>query len=823
MRRVWSKRLRKLVVFGLWSQSLLTLTAHATEAVKSDRLSLSEKRVHVVGDVSAGQQPIPGADVAVADASVANLQLETVINGVSRGLIGSFRLHDDGSLSVKPDELRELGLIPDPSALTSDGMIDLRRLANVKYVYDEAAQVIRFTAGDSQRIAHHIGMIGNKEPVPVQRGFGALVNYSLAANFDTEDYRDLPDYSGAYGHFEGRLFTNYGTLEGDMALRSTPLGGEYATRLDTAWAYSDPDSQRTYVAGDFISSGLPWTRPIRMAGVQVRRNFALRPDLVTIPVPQLGGSAAVPSAVDIYLNGVKTYSSDVTGGPFVIDNLPAITGPGVAKVVIRDAATGQETESETRYYASSLLLRPGLADYAVETGFARRDYGVESDSYDGDIIANASLRYGLTDRLTLEAHGEAGNGLLNGGAGVAVGIADWGVGSVAGAASSFESDEGFLAALSLEAALGDWRVFMRSQRTFGNYHDLASVTADAKHGDRSFLSTRPPEALDQLSLTVPLYFDESSLNLSLTHIKDEDNRSAVASVSYDRALFADTTIFATGYVDLSDGDDAGVYAGLMVQFSGGVMATTGVEFSGGRDNVVVDVMKPDRDEDGSFGWRLHAGLGEKVNSRAAASYVGKYARVEAGAQQYGKATSGAAQMRGALVAADGDIFLSRQIDDSFAVVDVGAPDVEVSAGNRPVARSNRSGKAIVPRLNSYEMNRISIDPTNLPVDADVPETSRIVVPAEKTGVVVDFNVKGETRSALVQFVDNNRRPLDAGLAGRIGSSEFIVGYDGEAYLTDLAPTNEVTIDLTGGSQCQARFDFGNRHGEQQRISGVLCR
>ena len=110
-----------------------------------------------------------------------------------------------------------------------------------------------------------------------------------------------------------------------------------------------------------------------------------------------------------------------------------------------------------------------------------------------------------------------------------------------------------------------------------------------------------------------------------------------------------------------------------------------------------------------------------------------------------------------------------------------------------------------------------------PVDAEVPETTRVVRPAEKTGVVVTFNAKPESASALVQFVDARNRPLEVGLAGRTASAaEFVVGYDGEAYITGLTTANDVTIDLADGTQCRAAFGFEKRPGEQQLISGVSC-
>ena len=243
----------------------------------------------------------------------------------------------------------------------------------------KSAQAIRFTTGDGQRIPRRLDIGGSREDGldEIERGFGALVNYTLTANFDTDDYRDWPDYSGIYGYFDARLFTRYGTLDSGFAVRSASQDGDHAARLDTAWRYSDPRSLTTYIAGDVISSGLAWTRPIRMGGMQIRRNFSLRPDLVTIPIPELAGSAAVPSALEVYMNGIRTYANDIPSGPFVIDNLPAITGAGVARIIVRDTTTGQETEAQVDFYASSLLLRPGLADYAVEAGLARRDYGIE--------------------------------------------------------------------------------------------------------------------------------------------------------------------------------------------------------------------------------------------------------------------------------------------------------------------------------------------------------------------------------------------------------------------------------------------------------------
>ena len=55
-----------------------------------------------------------------------------------------------------------------------------------------------------------------------------------------------------------------------------------------------------------------------------------------------------------------------------------------------------------------------------------------------------------------------------------------------------------------------------------------------------------------------------------------------------------------------------------------------------------------------------------------------------------------------------------------------------------------------------------------------------------------------------------------------GETALAVGYDGEAYLTDLAPSNTVKIKKPDGSSCTASFDFAPDPNKQVRIPRVLC-
>ena len=55
-----------------------------------------------------------------------------------------------------------------------------------------------------------------------------------------------------------------------------------------------------------------------------------------------------------------------------------------------------------------------------------------------------------------------------------------------------------------------------------------------------------------------------------------------------------------------------------------------------------------------------------------------------------------------------------------------------------------------------------------------------------------------------------------------GETAFAIGYDGEAYLTGLSPSNTVQIKKPDGLSCDASFDFAPDANGQVRVPGVVC-
>jgi len=769
----------------------------------------------------------PGGATAAELEPGTPLQLEVVINGEKTGLLASFVRLPDGKLASRQSELVEAGIkIAEPSR--TNNLVVLDDLLSYRFKYDEPSQSIAFDLDDNQRVARTFDAMGIGAPrIPVSSGWGSVLNYTLFGSETTGLDRRQPVFNGGSATLDARAFSPYGTLSQTGILGSTTTRDFTALRLETTFSYSDPDSLVTYRAGDSISGGLNWTRPIRFGGIQVQRNFGMRPDLITAPLPSFSGSAAVPSTLDVYVNNTKTYTQEVPPGPFQVNNLPLISG-GEARLVLRDAA-GREVETTLPFYTSASLLREGLAFFSVETGFPRLAFGTESNNYVGKEMASWSSRYGLFDWLTLEGHAEAAAGLYNGGAGVVTRVGDFGLVSLAASASTYKGQTGLQSYMAFETRFWDMSFNVSSARTYLNYNDIASVTAPTLNVLNAFnipiaATSAPAKAIDRVSVGYRLP-DFSSIGLSFVHLQPAAGPlSNLISAAWSRPAYADSQLFVTAFADVSDRRNYGVFAGLSIPLGSSASVSSGATSSRRGTSVTTDASRPLGSQTGDYGWRVRDSEGAVPYRSAAGSYRASAATIQAGVEQsQGRTVRGMAQVEGAVATMGGGVFTSNRIDDSFAVVDTGTPGVPVFHENRLVGETNSRGQLLVPSLRAYGNNKISIDPTGLPVNAEIETVDGIVAPSDRSGVLVKFATRSNTWSAVVILVGAGGKPLPVGSRGRLkdGDGDFVVGYDGRAFVKGLKNANVVTVSV-GNAECHAKFDYTASDDNQVVIGPVSC-
>jgi outer membrane usher protein len=759
------------------------------------------------------------------------LQLEVLLNSQPTKRIGTFSDLGGGKIAATGATLTDLGLKAGQT-LAPDESIALDELPGVTYAYDEAAQSIDITVADAERDARVIDAAGKlRGTVEPSDDIGGALNYALFGS--TGEHLDdfVLDYGGASLTLEGRVFGPLGLLTTNGILKQGTGGESEAVRLATTWSYSDVDNLITYRAGDIITGGLIWTRPVRLAGAQVDRNFGLRPGLVTMPLPSLDGSAVVPSSVDVYVNSSKAYSGKVDGGPFRVDNIPAVTGAGTARIVIRDAS-GREQEITTDFYASPELLREGLVDYSAEAGVLRFGYGGDDDYYDDRLAGSASLRYGLSDDITVEAHGEATAGLVNGGAGIVANVADKAIVSLAASASA--SDEGTGAQLhaGFETEIEGIALRGATTRSFGDYADLGSLDQSPDDADDDILpapllrlfSRSVPDAVDQLSLGSGLPYDLGTLGLSYTHIDRIDKPEVhLATATYSRSLFYDVSFYGSAFHDFGEEKDSGVYAGFSMPLGDYGSLSTGVKHDKDGTGYSASTSKSLGEAPGSTGWYASVDSGEESSAAAALSYRTSVATGTARVRSHASGTAASGEITGSIAATGDGVYFANYINDGFAVVDAGAAGVPVMLENRKVAVTGSDGTVLVTGLRAYEPNKISIDAVQVPLDTEITETEHIAVPRERAGVRVTFNAKTTSGTALVvvKLANGSYPPAGSRVVVEGSEAEYVAGYDGQVYLEGLTGSHTLTVTLDD-SQCRAELTYAPSDDNFTTIDPVIC-
>jgi outer membrane usher protein len=285
----------------------------------------------------------------------------------------------------------------------------------------------------------------------------------------------------------------------------------------------------------------------------------------------------------------------------------------------------------------------------------------------------------------------------------------------------------------------------------------------------------------------------------------------------------DISFQASGYGDLADGDNLGASIGFTMPLGENYNGSTGLSFNKDFAETTTSVGKASGNKPGSYGWRVAYGDGEHRNLLASANYLSRKNDVIATVQTSDGAGSGTIAANGAVVVADGDLFLTRRIGESFSIVDVGLPDVEVFSQNRPVGKTGRNGKILITDMVPYHKNKVEIETDGLPVDTEITETEAESVVARNSGSIVSFKVATDIHTALVAFKFGDGAFVPAGSSVKLNGGEeaFVVGYDGQAYLTGLKSENTAVLEHPGGS-CKAHFGYAPKAQSQVFIDGVVC-
>jgi len=750
---------------------------------------------------------------AVAWAGEQQLYLELVVNELPTGRIVGV-IARDSQFWLSREALLAVGVrlddvpVGDPLALES--------IAGLQSRYDEANQRLLLVLPSAWLPRQEVGSAQLFDLTPAQSSFGALFNYDLYYS-DTED-----GVQAASAWSEQRVFDGFGVIANTGIWRQAFDGvdgdNDGYTRYDTLWRYNRQDRMTSYAAGDLVSSALTWNSAVRLGGAQIGRNFGLRPDLITYPLPRFSGDATVPSSVDLFINNAKVSSASLAPGPFTVNSVPFISGAGEATVVTTDAQ-GRRVSTSVPFYVTNQLLRKGLFDYSLAAGKLRKDYGLESFSY-GSFASSGSLRYGINDAFTLEGHAEIGDDLDLAGVGATFAVDRFGTLGTSLSHSRFAGEGGQQVSLGYSYYSPHFGVALQHiQRTSG-FADLSVVSALENRFSGSFLAERS----DQLTFS---FSPErlGTLGLGYFDLRDRaGQRTRLLNLSWSRTFFGNANLYAS-FNRLLEDSGYSAQLQLVLPFDLYSTVTAGIERNSRgsyRERINYSRALPSQ---GGIGYNLGYARGASDFQQADATWRTPYAQLQGGMYRSAGRDTRWGGISGSLVAMDAALFASNRIDDAFVLVDTdGFADVPVRFEHQLLGSTDRNGHLLVPWVPSYYRGQYEIDPLGLPANVQASEVVQSIAVHQGSGVQLAFSLQRVVAASIV-LVDSRGEVLPRGtLVEQVESAQrSYVGWDGLVYFEGLQARNSLRARLVDGRQCAAGFDLDGTAEAVALVGPLTCR
>ncbi len=753
--------------------------------------------------VSAGSQAGqngPGLVVASSQELAANvheLQRETtsvVINiSVNKEAKGDFFFERDteGNLYIKVEDILTLKL-----QIAREGVVvlingekyaPLSALQDVSYTFDEKNLTVSILGKttESKKTAVELYPLGTRpENLYYPREASAFFNYGL--NYSYADPSGSKSYS-----FSNRIGARTGDLFfiSDSLYTKTDTSQQFV-RLQSSATYESRNDLQWLVVGDQFANSGTLGSTVNMGGIGFSKVYKLDPYFITQPVFDVRGVSNLPSEADIYIDGVLVSKKPIAPGQFDLTNIYSYAGSHKLDIVLKDAFGNEQRLSYPLYFGTQ-LLREGLQEYSYNVGFLRDQYGTESNDY-GKPVFSAFHRYGVTNSFNIGAQAEGTDGLYNGGVSTAFTLPHIGVFIVSATASNADGLWGTAGSFQHSYQNGNFSTNLLFQGYSRDYATVASTLAMTKYAASFSLGFQ----LDR--------WGSISLGCSSSEIYDGLTTRGV-SAGYSRQLSKTVGLFATlSTTHTGNTITNAVYMGLNFTFGNDIHGSTSYNKTGGTTTEMMQFQKDTPVGEG-VGYHVYTNRTENGSSTSygfnpGLQYNARYGTytVDVVGQntEHGQTTDTYnLSAAGSLVYAGGFFAASRPVNDSFGIVMVDKlPNATVMNNSQEIGATNSSGMMVVPNLNSYGQNQITLDTKNVPLNYSISGVNRMISPPIWSGSCVSFDtLKIQAVTGRVYAETGGKKvPLEyAEISMKVGDKEvtFPTGKGGEFYVENVLPAS----------------------------------
>lgn len=739
----------------------------------------------LVGRDSIRVKSLPtGPEICLNDTLVTRLGLDTTLPGINA---------------------QALQQIKDPTAC-----IPLSQLTKLGRIQFNSADLRLDVALPQEMLARHAR--GYVAPELWDNGTTALL-FGYNANY-YNSVRAGQDQSSAY------MGVNSGLNAGGWMLRHTgnltwdnQQGSQYhATRTYVQHDISVLRARLTL--GDSYTSGELFDS-FAFRGAQLATDDRMLPDSLRAYAPVVRGVAQTNAHVTIRQSGALLYDTTVPPGPFVIDDLYPTGYGGDLDVQVQEA-DGRTSSFRVSYSSVAQLLRPGMTRYSLVAGTLEN----QNLSYTPR-VAQATLQRGLSNLLTgyggLLGSDHYGAALLGTAFNTPVGALALDVtGARASGADKQSQGTSWRATYNKMFTETNSNLSIAAYRfSSSGYLDLSNAlqfTDPARSNEDSSYLWRPR---NRYSLSVSqglaegwgqLFFSGYSQDYWGSSTSDKQFQfgysNNIRSLSY--------TLSAGKTRDNSGRQETQYLLSMTMPLGRGSHApnlnvSLGHDGNGMNSRSSVNGMLG---EDNQYSYSLGAAH-DRINNTSAdlsGGYRAPYSNLNASYSQGNNYHASSAGFSGSMVAHSGGLTLSPYNANTLAVISApGAGGAQV-LGYSGIRLDDR-GYAIVPYLNTYQINDIGIDPKGLSPDVELQTTSQRAIPRD--GAIVRLSYPTVSGRAVLITLQSADLAFGSEVQDEKGNFVGTVGQGGMMYVRLPAPNARLVIRRKTGD-CRFNVNLPER-------------
>ncbi|HEP0948451.1 TPA: fimbrial biogenesis outer membrane usher protein [Enterobacter roggenkampii] len=580
-------------------------------------------------------------------------------------------------------------------------------------------------------------------------------------------------------------------------------------------------------------------------GAQLASDDDMQPDSLKGYAPVVRGIARTNAQVIVRQNGYEIYQTYVAPGAFEITDMYPTGGAGDLQVTIKEA-DGSIQQFTVPFASLPVLQREGRFKYAV-TGGQYRSY---NSSVDKTPFAQITGIYGLPYGLTAYGGGQTSSHYQSVAAGMGKNMGDLG-------AVSVDVIQAWSTPQNLPSDSGQsWRA--RYSKNFvetGTNFAIAGYRYSTKgfygmqevldsYGDNGVMQNR---RRNRMELTMNQSLGGSLGSIMVSAVREDywSSGRAMESWSLGYNNFWNGISYGLTYTSTRNGTP-GTYGNptsydkdRMVAFNISVplekflpqtwanYSVSNSKNSGTTHTVGINGTALDNN---ALNWNVQQGYGSDnvgYSGNVNGDYKGTYGEVTAGYsydQNNERLNYG---IQGGVIAHADGVTLSQPLGETNVLVKVpGAKGLTVR--NQNGAKTDYRGYTAINNVSVYRKNDIVLDPESMSDNVELDLTTRTVVPTRGAVVRAEYTANVGQR-ALFTLLRGNGQPVPFGAivsVNGIKNSGFIVGDNGQVYLTGLGENVDLIAQWGEGTDKQCRASYALKPSDTKNniaVVSTICR